>query len=222
MFHDNIYKVTSVEMCTLMQPRADIRDLEFKVRLPRLMIHPIQTPPSPLIDKPVPINLDRFLNVHKAYKPKAKIDTTNYVVSKTMTDYRGTMKIPLHQNKDMWTPEGTIADVTGTPKGVTSIFEGTIPLPIVPVLPVPHSHHIIDGPFSLSGDSYTDMYGYNRELANSELFGLNEVKIDFGKDMVGLFMSGNINDFRILHIPEVIPHDQSIPSNIFGVVPIPT
>jgi len=146
MFHEK-YTVTSVEMCTLMNKRSDIRDLEFKVRIPRLMTNVKQMPSAAPQDKPVMINISRFLNGHKAYKVKSKIDTSNYIVAITMTDYRGTMKIPLHQNKDMWTPEGELASITGTPDGTSTIFDQTkLGIPVIP----PHAHWIMGQPFNLS------------------------------------------------------------------------
>ena len=64
--------------------------------------------------------------------------------------------------------------------------------------PQPHVPHVhpIKKPFQFINVKYEE---------------LNNINIQFGKEMVGTFISGDLNDFRILHIPDVIPqeHDYS-------------
>jgi len=64
--------------------------------------------------------------------------------------------------------------------------------------PQPHKPHVhpIKKPFQFFNVKYEE---------------LNNINIKFGKEMVGTFISGDLNDFRILHIPDVIPqeHDYS-------------
>lgn len=164
-----------IEYCILLDKTKDVTSNEFKVNIPRLM-------PNISIDLPKEtteqLPKDRFIN-NKA-KHKTSINLTNYIIAKSATSLRASHLGDVTMSKS----EGiTLTEtVKKAPIKLTHSRKGGGPHP-------PHEHMIKD-PFKFWDMNY---------------FKLNNVKISNGKKMLGCFVSGDITDFWVTYIPDIIP-----------------
>ncbi|MGL6132384.1 MAG: hypothetical protein ACRCZ9_12300 [Fusobacteriaceae bacterium] len=115
-----------------------------------------------------------------SYSGTMSLSIGNCVVAKSMTDYR------IYHF-------GQVFETSGT--------KHTTEMTVVeekPAGPGPHDHPHIE---------------HNHEMAKPiEIYDmkyeqLNKITINKGHKMIGVFVSGDINDFRIIHIEDVIPQD---------------
>lgn len=222
MFNNKQYEVTSMEKCVLLDAKKHITSKEFNIRIPRLMPKLPFTPPTSWTETTGKSNLLNKVEINSTVK------MSNYLNSKSMTDYRswifGQIYKMSHSEGVTDTeivPEDGSFTVSPAPtrtypeilyplklNGIEPrpaswnfismdlthdhLYTGHVGTPQIRHLPAPHSKHAhpITKPFQFFNVKYEE---------------LNNREIKFGKEMVGCFISGDLNDFRINHIPDVIP-----------------
>lgn len=166
--------LTNIEKCFLVGGTSTITAKTFKVHIPRLMS--LQSAKGEVTEK---VNANSGI-MASPYKGDLSFSVSNYIVAKSMTDYR------IHH----W---GQILETSGTEHTTeTTIVEEQM------AGPGPHKHphdphdHEMKKPIKIFDVKYEQ---------------LNKKTIDEGHAMVGVFVSGDIRDFRIIWIDGVIPQD---------------
>lgn len=227
MFNNEKFKISTFEKCKMVDDEKHITAKEFKVYIPRLM---------PNIEMGEPEEEDIDLDVDLLGNDPGiddTITTANYIEAKSMTDYRswlfgqvyemthseGATEIEHEEGDDgsdfvesifptREHPDDDILDPFGE-NGVDRPEDVSLD-PLIPGLqhielnvghvggtphaPEPHDNHQhpIEKPF---------------QFFNMKFEELNNIQIEYEKEMIGCFISGDLNDFRITHIPDVIPQE---------------
>lgn len=222
MFNNNDFNVTNIEKCNLVSPQSHITEKNFKVRIPRLMPKIEMAPP---VEKEISTGKNLIKN---KVNVKEKIESTNYIEAKSMTDYRSWMFGQIYKmSHSLGVTETEITPISGNHQ--TNIFEERVDKNDEPDFifkpyekykikrPISfnaastflkHNHliHSTEGPHGeLPHESHAHDINKPFQFFNVKFEELNNRVIKFGKELIGVFISGDLNDFRIIHIPEMIP-----------------
>lgn len=218
MFNNKHYEVTSLEKCVLLDPKKHITSKEFNIRIPRLMPKLPFTPPTSWTESTGEKKILNKIEISQSVK------LSNFIKSKSMTDYRswyfGQIYKMSHSEGVTDTeiiPESGTYDASPIPTRVyPEIFDpldrdGIKPRPVTwKMIKTNLKHdHLIDS----DGDGHSEQPHLVHshpitkpfQFFNVKYEGLNDREIKFGKEMIGCFISGDLNDFRINHIPDLIP-----------------
>lgn len=167
--------ISANEYCILIDSSVPVTADSFNVIIPRLMPN-IKKGGSPKVSSD---SLPADMCVNVKFKAKTKINLANHVNAKSATSLR---THHMGQVKEMASSKGE--SETETVPGIKLMHKpkGGPPHP-------PHTHKIVK-PFEFKDMKYE---------------GLNNIKIKNGTKMIGIFVGGNVDDFYVTFIPDVIP-----------------
>ena len=218
MFNNVDFQITSVEKSILVSSEKHITDTLFKVYIPRLMPKIALSPPT---EKEEDTGKDLIINEDKDSFIEEEIETQNYLQVRSMTDYRSWLfgqiykmsmsasqtdtevepdpeapqkdasQFDTREYPEDWKPPEDPHDF----EGVDRPYEDYVEIPKIMVTghdgpPHPNHTHPISEPFQFFNVLFEE---------------LNDVEVYFGQEMIGCFISGDLNDYRVIHIPGAIP-----------------